>query len=181
MTIGSNIASAVTDEMLETAMKWRARFDSGEWSVDDEASFEIWLQADERHALAYEEICELCGFIDRHSASPELLGARKEVLASVHRRARTRWTGPAMVLRAPTRRAIAAALVAGVVGSAGAWALVERGHVYQTKRGERRAVILDDGSVLSLDASQASQQLHLQPTRIQRTLDQMVASGRVAQ
>jgi len=152
MTISTGKAPTVTDEMLEAAMLWRNRIDSGEWSVDDEAGFEIWLQADERHAVAYEEIRELCGFIDKHAASPELLGARKEVLASVHRRARLRWTGPAVVLRAPTRRAIAAALVAGVVGSAGAWAFVERGDVYQTKRGERRAVILDDGSVLSLDA-----------------------------
>lgn len=152
MTVRTENAAAVTDEMLEAAMLWRHRIDSGEWSVDDEANFEIWLQADERHALAYEEIRELCGFLDQHAASPELLGARKEVLASAHRRARRRWTGPAVVLRAPTRRAIAAALVAGVVGSAGAWALIERGDVYQTKRGERRAVILDDGSVLSLDA-----------------------------
>lgn len=152
MTVRTENAPAVTDEMLEAAMLWRHRLDSGEWSVDDEANFEIWLQADERHALAYEEIRELCGFIDQHAASPELIGARKEVLASVHRRTTRRWTGPAVVLRAPTRRAIAAALVAGVVGSAGAWALVERGDVYQTRRGERRAVILDDGSVLSLDA-----------------------------
>lgn len=152
MTMNSDGASAVTDDMLEAAMLWRQRLDSGEWSVDDEANFKVWLQADERHALAYEEIRELCGFIDKHAASPELIGARKDVLASVHRRARLRWTGPAMVLRAPTRRAIAAALVAGVVGSAGAWALVARGDVYQTDRGERRAVILEDGSVLSLDA-----------------------------
>jgi transmembrane sensor len=152
MTISTGNAPAVTDEMLEAAMLWRHRIDSGEWSVDDEASFEIWLQADKRHSLAYEEIRELCGFIDQHAASPELIGARKEVLASVHRRARRRWTGPAVVLRAPTRRAIAAVLVAGLVGSAGAWALVARGDVYQTDRGERRSVILDDGSVLSLDA-----------------------------
>lgn len=150
MTMSSG--APVTDEMLEAAMLWRQRLDSGEWSVDDEANFEVWLQADERHALAFEEIRELCGFIDKHAASPELIGARKDVLASVHRRARLRWTGPAMVLRAPTRRAIAAVLVAGVMGSVGAWALVVRGDVYQTDRGERRAVILDDGSVLSLDA-----------------------------
>lgn len=152
MTINTDRAAAVTDEMLEAAMLWRERIDGGEWSVDDEAGFEIWLQADERHALAYEEIRELCGFIDQNAASPELIGTRKEVLASVHRRASRRWTGPAVVFRAPTRRAIAAVLVAGVVASAGAWALVGRGDVYQTDRGERRAVILDDGSVLSLDA-----------------------------
>lgn len=152
MTIGTDDAPAVTDEMLEAAMLWRHRIDSGEWSVDDDAGFEIWLQADERHALAYKEIRELCGFIDQNAASPELIGARKEVLASVHRRASRRWTGPAMVLRPPTRRAIAAALVAGVLGAAGTWALVERGDIYQTKRGERRAILLDDGSVLSLDA-----------------------------
>ena len=152
MTIGTDSAPVVTDEMLEAAMLWRQRIDSGEWSVDEEAAFEVWLQADERHALAYEDIRELCGFIDEHAASPELIGARKSVLASVHRRARSRWTGPAVVLRVPTRRAIAAAIAASVVGSIGAWALVERGDVYQTGRGERRAIILDDGSVLSLDA-----------------------------
>jgi transmembrane sensor len=152
MSISTGIDPAVTDDMLEAAMLWRQRQDNGEWSVDDEAAFELWLQADERHALAYKEIGYLCGLIDQHAASPELIGARKEVLASAHRRASRRWTGRAVVLRPPTRRAVAAVLVAGVVGSAGAWTLVERGVVYRTKRGERRAVILDDGSVLSLDA-----------------------------
>lgn len=151
MTNRTSAATTLPQEMLGAAMLWRQRMDSGEWSVDDEVELEIWLQADERHAQAFERIGRLVGFFDQHAASPELIGARRALLARVHRETRGRWARPA-ALRAPSRWAAAAALAALVLAGLGAWPLVSQGDVYRTALGERRSVILDDGSVLSLDA-----------------------------
>lgn len=141
-----------TEDMLGAAMLWRQRMDSGEWTIDDEVELEIWLQADERHAEAFERVGRMVGFFDQHAASPELIVARRALLGRVHRQTRGRWTGPAAVLRAPSRRFAAAALAVAVLAGLSAWPLVGQGDVYRTGLGERRSVILDDGSVLSLDA-----------------------------
>ncbi|HEX5776472.1 MAG TPA: FecR domain-containing protein [Caulobacteraceae bacterium] len=143
------MAATVTDEMLEAATLWRQRKDQGEWSIDDEAELEVWLQVDERHVLAYEMVGEVHDFLDHYAASPELIGVRRDLLGRFQRQVRGRWTGkPAQ----PSRRAIAAILVAGVVGAGGGFALMNQGEVYRTGLGERRVVMLKDGSVLSLDA-----------------------------
>ncbi|HEX6858807.1 MAG TPA: FecR domain-containing protein [Caulobacteraceae bacterium] len=142
-------AAAVTDEMLEAATLWRQRRDQGEWSIDDEAELEVWLQADDRHVQAYDMVGEVHDFLDHHAASPELIGVRRDLLGRFQRQVRGRWTGkPAQ----PSRRAIAAVLVAGVVGAAGGLAVMNQGEVYRTGLGERRVVMLKDGSTLSLDA-----------------------------
>ena len=152
MTTGTDTPAVATDEMLGAAMLWRQRMDSGEWSIDDEVELEIWLQADERHALAFARIGDLCGFFDQHAASPELIGARRDLLGRVHRETTGRWTGPAAVLRAPSRRLAAAVAAFAILAGLGAWPLVSQGDVYRTGLGERRSIILDDGSVLALDA-----------------------------
>jgi transmembrane sensor len=143
---------AATDEMIAAAMLWRQRVDSGEWSVDDEVELEIWLQADERHVQAFERVADICGVFDHHVAAPELIGARRALLGRVHRESRVRWMRPAAVLRRPSRRLAAAAIAATVLAAVTAWPLVDGVDVYKTGAGERRSVILADGSVLSLDA-----------------------------
>jgi len=149
MTNTTTLSAAVTDEMLEAATLWRQRRDQGEWSIDDEAELEVWLQADERHVHAYDMVGDVHDFLDRHAASPELIGVRRDLLGRFQRQVRGRWTArPAQ----PSRRAIAAVLVAGVVGAAGGLAIMNQGEVYRTGLGERRVVMLKDGSVLSLDA-----------------------------
>lgn len=152
MTNRTNPASAVSDEILATAMKWRQRLDEGECSVDDEAELEVWLQVDERHQFAFEQMGQVVGVFDQHAASPELLGARRALLRRVHREARGRWTGSASSRGMPTRRMAAAMLAASLLLGAGVWSMAGRGEVYKTGLGERRVIILDDGSVLSLDA-----------------------------
>lgn len=149
MTNATTFNAAVPDDMLEAATLWRQRKDQGEWSVDDEAELEIWFQADERHVHAYEMVGEVCDFLDHHAASPELIEVRRDLLGRFQRQVRGRWTArPSR----PSRRAIAAVLVAGVVGAGGGLAVMNQGDVYRTGLGERRVVMLKDGSVLSLDA-----------------------------
>lgn len=149
MTNATMPDAAVTDEMLEVATLWRQRKDQGEWSIDDEAEFEVWLQTDERHVSAFEMVGEVCDFLDDHAASPELIGVRRDLLGRFQRQVRGRWTGRKAL---PNRRAVAAILVAGVVSAGGGLAALNQGDVYRTGLGERRVVMLKDGSVLSLDA-----------------------------
>ena len=152
MTTISTSAVAVTDEILADATLWRQRKDQGEWSVDDEAEFEVWLQEDARHVLAYEMVGELCDFLDQHAASPALISERRALLGRFERQTRGRRTGRAAVLRTPGRRAVAALLVAAALGAVVVLPAISQGDVYRTGLGERRVIMLGDGSVLSLDA-----------------------------
>ena len=132
----------VTDEMLERAMTWRQRIDTPEWAPEDEAELEVWLQADERHARAFERTGQVWAFFDQHATSPELLGARRALLGRVQRQTRGRCTGPAAILRMPTRRAAAGAIAAALVASTGVGWVANQGEVYGTGVGERRVITL---------------------------------------
>ena len=142
----------VTDDMLEAAMMWRLRLSEPQWSADDEAELEVWLQSDDRHARAFERTGQVWSFFDPHLAAPEMLGARQALLGRVRRQASGRWTGPAAVLRAPSRRAVGIGMAAAMLAAAGIWPLASQGDVYRTGLGERRIIRLTDGSVVTLDA-----------------------------
>jgi transmembrane sensor len=150
MTTAPPIDPEVADAMLEAAMMWRQRMEAPEWSVNQEAELEAWLQADERHVRAFERTGQVWDFFDQHGAAPELIAARLALLGRVQRQAKGRWNSQRPSL--PTRRLAAAAMIAAAVLGAGVWPLATQGDVYQTGRGERRVVTLRDGSVLSLDA-----------------------------
>lgn len=150
MSQSLNSRIPVTDEMLEAASMWRQRMDRDDWSVEDDARLEIWLQADERHAAAFETIGDVRGVFEDNAALPELIAARRAVLGRFQRRA----ASPRVGWRAVWGwggRAAAAFAVAAVLGVA-AVSVATRGDVYRTGLGERRVVVLEDGSVLSLDA-----------------------------
>jgi len=141
---------AVTDEMLEAASRWRQRMEAVAWSADDEAALEVWLQADERHASAFEAIGDVRAFFEGEAAAPELIALRRATLGRFQRQMASRFRP--IGWGAHSRRAMVACGVAAVLGSAALLPVVTSGHVYSTGLGERRAIILDDGSVLSLDA-----------------------------
>lgn len=142
----------LSDEVLAMAMCWRQRLSEGDVSVDEEAELEVWLQADERHLAAFEQMEPISTIFEPYAATPELLGIRRALLHRVHREASGRWTGPATALRAPSRRIAATMIAASLLAGVGVWSVVQPGDVYDTGRGERRVIMLDDGSVLSLDA-----------------------------
>lgn len=142
-----------TAAMFEAAMVWRQRMDDAAWSADDEADFEVWLQADERHQRLFDVSGEVWTYFDDHVTSPELIRARRALLGRVQGQATARWSGATALLQMPRRRLAAGLVAAAVLGiGAGVWPLATQGQVYQTGVGERRVVILKDGSVLSLDA-----------------------------
>lgn len=143
-----------TAAMFERAMIWRQRMDDAGWSADDEADFEVWLQADERHQRVFEVSGEVWTYFDDHVTSPELIRARRALLGRVQGQATARWSGATALLQMPRRRLAAGLLAAAVLGiGAGVWPLATQGEAYQSGVGERRIIRLGDGSVVSLDAS----------------------------
>lgn len=153
MKVKHTATDPATAALFERAMIWRQRMEDAAWSADDEAALEVWLQADERHLHVFEVSGEVWSYFDDHVTSPELIGAHRALLGRVQKQALGRWPGVAMMLRPPGRRLAAGLAVAAVVlAGAGLWPLATQGRVYQSGVGERRVVMLQDGSVLSLDA-----------------------------
>lgn len=144
-------APEVTDAMLETAAMWRQRMASPGWNADNDAELEAWVQSDERHERAFNRTGDVWRSFGMHAASPGMIAIRKELLARVQRVGQGQWSGGNHAKGLPRRRLIAAAVAAAAVTGI-AWPLATQGSVYQTGVGERRVVILRDGSVLSLDA-----------------------------
>lgn len=142
----------LTDAILERAAIWRQRKIAPGWSADEELELEDWLRSDERHRRAYRHIGEVWDFFGEHTASPESLSVRRALLRRAQHQARDRWNAPGAERRLPTRRMIGLGAAAAVVVGA-VLPLAAQGDVYQTGVGERRQIILPDGSVLSLDAS----------------------------
>ena len=151
MSVSPPTVSEVTDTMLETAWLWRQRMVGPAWGADDEAELEAWVQSDERHERAFNRTGDVWDSFGVHAASPEMIAVRKALLGRAQREGRGRWDGADLVRRLPRRRLIAAAVAAAAVTGV-VWPLATQGEVYQTGLAERRAVILRDGSVLSLDA-----------------------------
>jgi transmembrane sensor len=149
--------AAMDEALLEEAMIRRQRMAAPSWSVEDDARLEAWLQADERHAQAFARSGAVFDIFEPHAAAPELLAARRALLGRVRRMTRDRAQG--WSLRLPGRRIAAGLAAAALLLAAGGYGLVQRGDIYQTGRGERRVVTLDDGSKLSLDA-QTKVQVH---------------------
>jgi transmembrane sensor len=134
------MAAKDTQAVNEEAAAWFARFQNSHASLQDERAFLDWVEADPAHAVAYARV--------------EAAWERAERLVA---------TGSAdKAIPAPTRsdmltrRAAAAALitlgVGGFGGGFGLWALT-RSKTYTTGIGERRTVVLADGSRVVLNTS----------------------------
>lgn len=130
----------------EAAALWAARLSDGRLSVQDQAEFQAWLDADPLNAEAVDETVRSWRVVEAYASTPQLLDLRGRALASA-RMAHMRQT---MAAAARTRRLWAplAAGLAAAIGLAGLWLSPAD---YETHVGERRVVLLEDGSKLSLD------------------------------
>ena len=134
-----------SEALLDAATDWRMRMERPDWSGADEAELEAWLAADPMHETAFQHTGDVWAYFDEQAASPAMMRARRDAIQDAQKAAGFGWARPG-------RRRIAAALAAVVVGAAVAYPFVTGPTVYQTGLGERRAVLLKDGSRLSLDA-----------------------------
>ncbi len=137
------------DMRAEQAATWAIRLDEGELAASDHAMLQAWLDADRRNGEMLEEIAGSWVALDGYATAVPIMAMREEALASARRQSR-RIARPSFG-RNHWWAAIAATLLFAFIGG-GFW-YSNQPDIYETGRGERRVVMLDDGSKLSLDAS----------------------------
>lgn len=140
-------AAQPTDAHLEQATQWFIRLRE-QGQVEDLPGLKTWLDDDPLNKLAYQKVAAAWSALGDFSAAPEVMVGRRDALDSARRAARHRWSVRSGFAARPV--AIAASVAVAVVSAFG-WLYSQRG-VYTTDVGERRALTLDDGSVVTLDA-----------------------------
>ena len=134
---------------VEQAAAWCLRLAEGALTQPEQSSFDRWLEADAAHRDAFDDAIRAWRAVEQAGSTPELVGMRTAALTAFRRGQRARWMSPA--LRRPWLiGGIAASLAAFALGI-GVW-IQALPHAYQTAIGERRVVVLADGSAVSLDA-----------------------------
>jgi transmembrane sensor len=130
---------------ITEAASWKARLN--DLGLDSSYDFEAWLDEDPANEAAWRQVEAPWDLFGDQAASPRILAARSDALARAHRHYSRR--------RLPIWVSIAASfLVVGLITtlyfSLSWWG--GRPDVYETAHGERRVVVLADGSRVSLDA-----------------------------
>lgn len=133
----------------EEAVAWCMRVADGPLAPREQQAFETWL-AKEGHREAFAEAVAVWRGVEGLSDQPELIRARSQALESFRQANSRRWTKRLSVgWRRPV--SLAAVLLLGI--AAVSYWVGRTTQVYETAIGERRVVVLDDGSKLSLDAA----------------------------
>jgi transmembrane sensor len=160
----------------EAAGAWFARRRSGAMTPQEARALEAWLAEDPRHMAAFDMIERAWSGVEHARRAPEILALRE--------RARGRRSG---LTRAVVSRGAAAMLALAVIG-VGGYGLKASGLIdlrrysnqeYATRVGEKTAVTLPDGSVVTLNTDTV---LRTEPSREKRIvhLDRGQAYFRVA-
>lgn len=133
----------------EEAGAWCARLATGVLSAAEQADFDRWTAADIGNAAALDRALSVWQNLHAVSDAPEIISMRADALEGLRRANQRRWSR-----RIVSGWARPLALVASLVlVVAGALSLLLSGaEQYSTGMGERRTVVLTDGSRLSLDA-----------------------------
>lgn len=137
-----------TPEQFEAAAAWCLQLAEGPLSHETQRAFDAWLAENPGHLTAFERSSTLWRQVGDAASSPELIDLRERALATFRRRNQWRWARRAVTVRAV---AAAAALLLAIGGTA--WWWENAPDIYRTGVGERRVVMLDDGSRASLDAT----------------------------
>ncbi|MCA1196464.1 FecR domain-containing protein [Sphingomonas sp. R647] len=127
---------------------WCLALAEGPLSDERQRAFDEWLAANPDNLTAFERSTVLWQQMGAAASSPELADARQRALATFRRRNQWRWA------RQPVAgRVITAALAMLIALSGIGWWWQSVPEIYRTGVGERRVVMLDDGSRASLDAA----------------------------
>jgi transmembrane sensor len=137
------------DRRLAAAATWRVMLSEADLETSED--FEAWLAADARNAAAWRHMEGLWDHFGDNATAPELMAARQETL---ERASRSRARRHRVVRRRAWRPNLIAASAAAlaVLAAGGAW-YVTMPDVYRTALGERRTVLLSDGSRVALDSN----------------------------
>ena len=137
-------------EPVERAALWASRLADGQMPADQQAEFQAWLDADPAHETAMREIIGVWESVEHYAASAEVMALREAALASARRSLDRHARGPLSQRR--VWMLTAATLALALVTAGGAWMWLSP-RTYETAVGERRVVVLSDGSKVSLDAA----------------------------
>ncbi len=135
----------------EQAARWCVRLCEGQMTSVARAQFTRWLTGDPAHRAAFDQAVATWDEVNAVEATPEILALRVEALESLRRaqRARTRRRSPGV--RTPWM--VAASLVIAILfGGILAWRHPSS-EQFSSGIGQRRSVLLADGSSVYLDAS----------------------------
>jgi len=132
------------------AAEWCDRVADGLPTLEEQLAFEAWLDADPRHRLAFERMAAIILDARKVADAPELIDLRTDALQAMRDASREKESR-----KLPWRRPILAAMAACLLLllSGLVYQLWPRSDVYATGIGERRVVMLADGSRVSLDAN----------------------------
>jgi transmembrane sensor len=139
--------------ILEEASLWCFRLADGDMSDAEQVHFDDWLAASDEHRRAFDDTVRAWRGLDEIGLQPDMLAFRSAALEDFGGANRSRWTERRPMVRPLMARplmALAASLLLLIV-SYGAYVHFQY-TTYTTATGERRLVILEDGSRLSLDA-----------------------------
>jgi transmembrane sensor len=128
---------------------WAARIADGRLSEQERLTFQLWLDEHPRNAETMSEIIGGWRSVEAYASTPELVDLRLQALASATQVHRLRSVQG--FIAAGWRPMALAASVVGAISVALAWSWLVP-HGYETGLGERRVVVLTDGSKISLDA-----------------------------
>jgi len=134
---------------LEAASTWCMRLSEGALSADEQRAFDAWLDDDPDNLEAFDRSVRVWQRFGAAATAPEFIEVRERALATFRKRNQARWTPNGGRWRPIW--AIAACLLVAILS--GALWLQAQPDIYRTAVGERRVVVLADGSRISLDAA----------------------------
>lgn len=141
------------------AAAWDARLRSSECSAQEREQFATWMEADPSHRLAFARLQSALDALRMAKEHPQLRALREAARLMERQKERLRWAGAA---------AASFILLGGGYWSIRTWQhplehregqvlsqpnMVSSGGEWSTGRGERRTVLLSDGSSATLNAS----------------------------
>ncbi|MGH8240542.1 MAG: FecR family protein [Steroidobacteraceae bacterium] len=130
------MASHETQALNARAAEWLAAQQRDNFAQAERAELEDWLQADPANAVAYARAQQAWERSRRLQLAPHDAPARSPIERLL-----------------PVRRMAAAAFVAFIALGAGLWWVAWRPDVHATGLGERRTVVLEDGSHVELNTT----------------------------
>lgn len=136
-----------SDDRLAQATQWFLRIHSEAARVEDLPEFKRWIDSDPQNELAYRQVSATWADLGSHAAAPEIMVGRRNALDDARLAARRRWSVRGWF----TSHLAQAASIAVVLIGAALYFYLQQG-VYTTGIGEQRALRLDDGSLVTLDA-----------------------------
>jgi transmembrane sensor len=143
-------STSATSQALETAGSWCLKFAAGALSEDDQQRFESWVGGHPENRRAFEDAVGVWRASAEIGAAPTLLGLRREALESFERANRVKWAPSNSRWHLGWKVAVVVTVILAV-GALSFWSHWATS-TYQTGIGERRVVVLADGSKVSLDA-----------------------------